>query len=188
MDPLSILRESIKAVPALKYALGVAGIASVIVIIRVFKLDYGVALVGTIIMLLLMTSLVVFARLSSLASPDMRVPALVFTWFSLLFVIVIAITMFSSVLFGWPKDIKYIVSALSGSSSSSSSSSGTPKLLIRSSVQSVTPVMESLRARPRPVIDPPILNSESDCPEIAYADYTKYPVEFRKERRCSSSQ
>lgn len=105
--PLSILRDSIKAVPAVKYALGVAGIISVIAIIKSFNLDYRVAIIGTIVMLLLMTVLVISAKLSSLASPDFRLPALVFTWFALIFVIAIAISMFTSVFFKAPLNLQY---------------------------------------------------------------------------------
>jgi hypothetical protein len=104
--PLSILRESIKAVPAVKYALGLAGVASAVAIVRSFNLDYRVAAVGTVIMLLFMTVLVIFARLSSLGSPDFRLPALVFTWFSLLLVISAAFSMFSSIFFRWPVDLQ----------------------------------------------------------------------------------
>jgi hypothetical protein len=106
ITPLELLRESIKAVPAVKYALGVAGIASAIAIVRTLNLDYRVATLGTIVMLLLMTTLIVFARLTSLASPDFRLPALVFTWFSLLLVIAISVAMFTSVFFRWPLNLQ----------------------------------------------------------------------------------
>jgi hypothetical protein len=104
--PLSILRESIKAVPAVKYALGIAGIASVLAIVGSFHLDFKVALIGMAVMLLFMTLLVIFAALSNLAPPDLRLPALVFTWFSLLLLIAVAFSMFFSVFFGRPVDLK----------------------------------------------------------------------------------
>jgi hypothetical protein len=110
-SPITLLRESIRAVPAVKYALGVAGIASAIAIIKALGLDYRVAVIGTVVMLVLMTVLVVFARLSTLGGPDFRLPALVFTWFSLLLVIAISIAMFSSVFFRWPINLQSWVSA-----------------------------------------------------------------------------
>jgi hypothetical protein len=105
MNPLSILRESIRAVPAVKYALGIAGIVSAVAIIGSFGLDYRVTVVGTVLMFFLMATLVVFARLSALAAPDLRVPALVFTWFSLLLVMAVGAALFSSVFFQWPIDL-----------------------------------------------------------------------------------
>ena len=105
--PIEVLRESIKAVPAVKYALGIAGIAAAIAIIKSFGFeDYRVAVFGTIIMLLLMVVLVVFARLSTLAGSDFRLPALVFTWFSLLLVIATSVTLFTSVFFAKPVDLQ----------------------------------------------------------------------------------
>jgi hypothetical protein len=105
MSPLSILRESIRAVPAVKYALGIAGIVSAIAIIGSLGLDYRVTVVGTVLMFFLMTTLVVFARLSALAAPDLRIPALVFTWFSLLLVMAVGVALFISVFFKWPIDL-----------------------------------------------------------------------------------
>jgi len=60
--PGSFLKEAIKAVPAVKYALGVGGIAAVVAIIAGFHLDYRVAVFGTVIVFALMFVLLVFAR------------------------------------------------------------------------------------------------------------------------------
>lgn len=105
--PLSILHESIKAVPAVKYALGVAGIASVIAIIRSLKIDFNIAALGIIVMLVLMTILVIFARLTKLAPADLRLPALVLTWSALLFMIAVAFGMLFTVFLDWRiKDVR----------------------------------------------------------------------------------
>jgi hypothetical protein len=106
VNPLVILRESIKAVPSVKWALGLAGIASSIAIIQSIQLDYRVAVLGTVVMLIVMTALVIFARLSTLAAPDFRLPALVLTWCSLSLVIATAGALFLSVFFRFPVDLQ----------------------------------------------------------------------------------
>ena len=102
-----LLRESIRSVPAaVKCAIGLAGLASVIAIVRSLSIDYRVAVFGTVLVLLLMTLLVVFARLSRLTSPGFRLLAMVFTWFALILVSAAAFAMFLSVFFRWPLDLQ----------------------------------------------------------------------------------
>jgi hypothetical protein len=74
--PNQFLREAVKAVPAVKYALGIGGIVATIAIVYSFKIDPRVAFFGTLVMLVLMGALVVFARMASLASAAMHLPAL----------------------------------------------------------------------------------------------------------------
>ena len=62
MDPFKLLREAIAAVPAVKFALGVAGIAAVVAIVFGLKLNAQVAVFGTIIVLGLMFILVLFSQ------------------------------------------------------------------------------------------------------------------------------
>ena len=62
MDPLRLLKEAIKAVPAVRYALGVAGIAAVVAIVLGLKLGPEVAVFGTLIVLGLMFILVLFSQ------------------------------------------------------------------------------------------------------------------------------
>ena len=82
--PISFLREAIRAVPAVKWALGVGGIMAVIAIVYSFQISPRVAVIGTLIMFLFMGVLVVFARASALGNSVIALPALVFTWFVLL--------------------------------------------------------------------------------------------------------
>jgi hypothetical protein len=109
ITPESFLQKAIKAVPAVKYALGVGGIVAVIAIVGSFKIDFKVAVFGTVIMFVLMTILVLFARLASTAGDTFRVPILVFTWFSLLLTMATALALFTSVFKGWPLPIKSIL-------------------------------------------------------------------------------
>ncbi|MBF0378259.1 MAG: hypothetical protein HQK72_12365 [Desulfamplus sp.] len=104
-----ILKDAIIAVPAIKYALGIAGIISVIAIIKSFKIDWRIAFFGTVIMLFLMVVLVIFARLTQQQDMSFRLPILVFIWFSLLLMMAVAIMLFTSVFFAKPLDLRAIL-------------------------------------------------------------------------------
>lgn len=107
--PIEFLREAIKAVPAVKYALGVGGIIATVAIVYSFKLDPRIAAFGAIVMLILMGVLVIFARMASLASTRMTLPAIVFTWFVLLIFIAVSVLLFTSVFFQKPLDLSYFL-------------------------------------------------------------------------------
>lgn len=102
-SPMNVLRAGIQAVPAVRYALGIAGVAAALAIASAFFRSTAAALIGVAVMLPLMILLVVFAAITGLAKEDMRVPALVFTW-AILVLFVCSGTLFAlSVFFDWPK-------------------------------------------------------------------------------------
>lgn len=68
-------------------------------------------------MLVLMTVLVVFARIAKTASAEIQAPALVFTWFALLLTMATAFLLFTSVFFVTPVDLKRVFSLVEPSSS-----------------------------------------------------------------------
>jgi hypothetical protein len=103
---LDILREAIKAVPAVKYALGVAGIASAITIVVGFRLDLRIAVFGTPIMVMFMTLLVLFARLAKMTPSKFMRPALVFTWSVVVITIATVTLLLTSVFWRWPMDFQ----------------------------------------------------------------------------------
>lgn len=105
MLPLDVVREAIKAVPAVRYALGVGGIIAVIALANEFRIDAVVAVVGVVVMFVLMGVLVLFARMSALVSKRLALPAMVLAWFTLLIFMVVATTIFLSVFIGWPRDL-----------------------------------------------------------------------------------
>lgn len=107
--PLSVLKQAINAVPAVKYALGIGGIISVIAIVRGFGIDFRVALFGTVVMLLLMAVLLIFAKASSRPESTFKGPAIILTWFSLVLFIAIATALFLSVFFGKPLDLRNLL-------------------------------------------------------------------------------
>ena len=81
VNPIDFVREAIKAVPAVKYALGVGGIAAVIAIIGGF-IDLRVALVGVPTVIVLMIILLIFSRLAAASSAQLRRAAAVLVWFA----------------------------------------------------------------------------------------------------------
>ena len=105
LNPLAVLREAIRAVPAVKYALGVAGLLSVVAITKAFGLNALTAAVGAIVTLVLMVALLIFARLTTTAPRYFVLPALMFMWVSLVLVLATASLLFLSAFFRWPVDI-----------------------------------------------------------------------------------
>lgn len=86
-DPkLVLLQSAIKAVPSLKYALGVAGVAAAASILIAFLGGVKAGLAGVVLMVLLMTLLVVFASAANEGTIG-KWPAQVLIWFSLFLVI-----------------------------------------------------------------------------------------------------
>ena len=102
LDPLAVLRLSVSKVPALKYALGVAGLLAVVAISKVFSLDPSLAVAGTVVTLLLMTSLVVFAKLSTTASRHFLLPVQVLMWAAMVLLVATGALLFTSAFFHWP--------------------------------------------------------------------------------------
>ncbi len=103
---LNILQQAIKAVPAVKYALGIAGIVSVIAIVKEFNLDFRIAILGTIIMFFLMIILVIFAKLATSTGSIFKWPILILTWFTLVITLASATLLFTSVFWRRPVDLQ----------------------------------------------------------------------------------
>jgi hypothetical protein len=106
--PTNVLSKAIRAVPAVKYAIGVTGLIASIAIVASMHISYSLAALGTVVMLVLMTSLLVFARITTASQAIMHVPALVFTWFALLLTMGTALLLFTSVFFGTPVDLQTV--------------------------------------------------------------------------------
>ncbi len=101
-----ILEKSINAVPALKYALGVAGIVASIAIISSLRLDLRVAVFGTVVMLVLMVALFVFSKLIKIKNKYVLYPAILMLWSFVGLTIFTAVLLFSSVFFNYPINLK----------------------------------------------------------------------------------
>jgi hypothetical protein len=106
LAPIPVLRDAIKAVPAVKWALGVGGVLAVVALVYMFKLDARVAFVGLVVLFCFMGVLVVFARASTLRSGAIFWPAMAFTWFALIMFMATTVSLFTSVFFSMPRDLR----------------------------------------------------------------------------------
>lgn len=109
LDPLTVLREAIRAVPAVKYALGVGGILAVIAIIKGFGLDARATALGTLSIVVLMVALVLFAQMSGRGAKRRSAPAVVLTWFCLLMFMAVSVALFTSVFFDAPLKMSKVI-------------------------------------------------------------------------------
>lgn len=106
----SFLRDAIEAVPAVKYALGVGGLASVVAIVTGrfgLGLDPRFAVVGGVVMIVMMVVLVIFARVTEIVGESFRLPVMALTWFALLLFMAASTLLLTSVFFMWPLDLKH---------------------------------------------------------------------------------
>jgi hypothetical protein len=103
---MALLRESVRAVPAVRYALGVAGLLAVVAIAGAIGLTPTVAVFGTLIVLVLMIVLLLFARLTTTAPRHFLRPVLVLMWGSLALLLATAALLFTSVFFHQPLDFR----------------------------------------------------------------------------------
>jgi hypothetical protein len=108
-SPLGVLREAIKAVPAVKYALGVAGVAAALALIMIFVKDLRVAGFGILAMFGLMFLLVIFAAFSKISAKDMRMFVLTVGWIFVTLTMSVSILLISSLFFGWPLPLKELI-------------------------------------------------------------------------------
>ncbi|HKV41553.1 MAG TPA: CHAT domain-containing protein [Blastocatellia bacterium] len=104
--PLGVLKLAIDAVPAVKFSLGIAGIAATVAIIKTFVTDLRVAFFGTIVMIFLMVILFLFAQLTTVVSKQVQRVLPVLIWSCLLLFIGTSASLFSSVFFKWPVDLQ----------------------------------------------------------------------------------
>lgn len=183
ITPLTILREAIRAVPAVKYALGVAGVVSVIAIIGSFKISLMVAVFGAIVMFFLMALLVVFSRLTILGDPDFRRLALVFIWSSLILVIATAFAMFFCVFFKWPLNLDVWIKPYPPIPILTDKQRQELTTSFESPTIAAPNLAQGVKGSDTGSPFSPTLNTE--CPEITVMDASKYPLESRIERRCT---
>ena len=107
--PINILRQAIRAVPAVKYALGVAGMAAAVAIVAGFSVDYKVAVLGTILMLGLMFGLVAFSSVAFNSSDAIRPLALTLAWTFVLLISATSLCIFTSFFFDFPRPLEAYV-------------------------------------------------------------------------------
>ena len=106
VTPPNFLKSAIRAVPVVKYALGVGGIVATIGIIKTFRVSSRDAILGTVIMLMLMAVLVVVSKFAAQTTGALRPLILFFAWSCLILVVLTALFLFLSAFFGWPLDLR----------------------------------------------------------------------------------
>jgi hypothetical protein len=86
-DPKETLNIAVKQVPAIRYAIGVAGIAGVIAIILSWGLNPIIIVVGLPMMIFLMMALVLFVQFSDRIGEHARLPIVILVWAAVFYII-----------------------------------------------------------------------------------------------------
>jgi len=110
-SPLNVLKEGIRAVPSVKYALGIAGVGAALLMILAMIPNLAIAGFGIVAMLLLMVILVLLAHLVKADKKTVRKPMLAFTWSAWAIVMVVAGLFVSCLFFRKPLDLSSLVSS-----------------------------------------------------------------------------
>ena len=101
--PLSILSKAIEAVPAVRYALGVVGIAAAVAIVVTLANGYShITILSIALMVVGMFVLFLFSLLVSSKSPSVHFAGLVLTWGVTLFVLIFMVFTATAAAIGWP--------------------------------------------------------------------------------------
>jgi len=104
MNPYKILNDAIKAVPALRYALAVAGIGAVVSIVLGFVKDPQIAVFGMLITIGLMFILVIFSHAVK-DIPGVRWLAAILAWAMTLLFIASLVSVFTAFAFSCPQTL-----------------------------------------------------------------------------------
>lgn len=103
---LAILRQAIAQVPAVRYALGVGGVCSIVAIVLLgWKLEPATAVIGALAVLVAMVVLVVFAALAKIGGKAMRPLAMVLAWSFLLLTVATSGLFVACAFFDKPKSL-----------------------------------------------------------------------------------
>jgi hypothetical protein len=107
--PHRILQDAIAAVPAVRYAAGIAGVAAAVAIIASFKLGPVVAVLGIVVMLALMAALLAFARAAGPGDRAIPAAGIVMVWVFTLLTCATGIMIFTVTFFGTPTTWRELV-------------------------------------------------------------------------------
>lgn len=104
-NPFKIIARATRAVPFVKYALGLLGIIAVISIVKALGISLRFAFWGCIIILCLMLILFLLARLSEAETKTIKGPSSVLLWGIVILFTLTIFSLFSSVFFKYPLDL-----------------------------------------------------------------------------------
>ena len=114
LGPIAVLKTAVKAVPAVKYAVGLVGVAAAATLVKAYFSSFSEAFYASLAMLVLMILLWVFAQAVRLSSTWLKYPALTLAWAILLLFVASAAMLFASVFFDKPKPFAQIRQVLVG--------------------------------------------------------------------------
>ncbi|MBN9382010.1 MAG: carboxypeptidase-like regulatory domain-containing protein [Chitinophagaceae bacterium] len=106
---LKTIKEATKSVPFVKYALGLAGIVSVIALVRSYSIDLKVGLWSTVIILCLMLVLFLLAHIAVQSGTFLFLPAQTLLWGIVILFLISVFFLVTSVFFQWPRDLSSIL-------------------------------------------------------------------------------
>jgi hypothetical protein len=101
-----MLKAGVRAVPAVRYAVGIVGMAAAVGIIKLI-LDLRIAFISLVLLFFCMVFLRVFEVLTSEDKKIFLTPARVLIWFPILYIFGVALLIATSVFFRWPSDLKH---------------------------------------------------------------------------------
>jgi hypothetical protein len=102
VNPITLIREAVEAVPAMRYVLAVLAMVAVIPIVIAWNVDLRIALGSAVVVLFLMVAVVVFAKLTKTSARHFLRPIMVLMWSGVILVVVFATSLFFAAAFGQP--------------------------------------------------------------------------------------
>lgn len=127
-NPLFILNGAIKVVPAMRYALAVLSLVSVVSIVAAWRIDYRVAVFGAVIVFALMVPVLGFARLARFPNKDFRWPMVVLLWSFVLMIILMCSFLITAVSFRFPSGLYELLFTKPTAINTNSRASGSPHI------------------------------------------------------------
>lgn len=152
LSPGSAIKVANRAHPAFKYALVVAGLVAIVVVITRWGISAQTAIFGTIILVVLMVLFLVFAQAASLNRAALSLPAQFLVWSFLLIIIASVVLLFTSTFFNAPLPLKTII--LKGKETSTSTSGSSPTVTDTTTTNQASKTNLDHRMPPAPVVEP----------------------------------
>jgi Tfp pilus assembly protein PilF len=106
LSPASLIQAARAAHPAFKYAIVVAGLAAIVVVVSRLGASPATLIFGIVILIVLMVLFLVFAQATAVAKSHLALPAIVLIWSFLLLAIVVAFLLVTSAFFDVPLALK----------------------------------------------------------------------------------
>jgi hypothetical protein len=106
LNPLKLFRESVRQVPALRYAYVILAVVSLGAIAAALTVDLRIVGWGTLVAVFLMTLVLLFSRLVAIAGPEFVKPALVLLWATVVLSIAAMTMVITSIFFQRPIDLE----------------------------------------------------------------------------------